>query len=232
MHDRRIDGTTHKFGNEGALFKNAMTWWDWETDSIWSQPWGAAIEGPLTGTRLTLIPFELVPWESWQARHPQTKVLIEERFEHKYAGQIPIDDFVIGVSIGADAVGYYFSAAAESGLINHTVGAYPVAILADQPSRNVDVFLRKPQARTDSADNRADLPDILTFELVDNSEPAGKKSVRDIETGSIWDIDRGVAISGKLRGTVLQRAPFVTAFDWAWLDFNEHTDWWGDGSVQ
>jgi hypothetical protein len=35
-----------------------MTWWDWETQSIWSQPWGAAIDGELTGARLTLLPYE------------------------------------------------------------------------------------------------------------------------------------------------------------------------------
>jgi len=35
VHNRRIDGATDTFGNEGALFMNAMTWWDWEAGSIW-----------------------------------------------------------------------------------------------------------------------------------------------------------------------------------------------------
>ena len=35
---------------------NAMTWWDWESQCVWSQPWGAAIDGELTGTRLNLLP--------------------------------------------------------------------------------------------------------------------------------------------------------------------------------
>ena len=43
---------------------NAMTWWDWESQSVWGQPWGAAIDGELTGTRLTLLPYELVPWQT------------------------------------------------------------------------------------------------------------------------------------------------------------------------
>ena len=47
------------FGNEGGLFMNAMTWWDWESQSVWSQ--GAAIDGELTGTRLALLSYELVP---------------------------------------------------------------------------------------------------------------------------------------------------------------------------
>jgi len=95
VHDRRIDGVVHTFGNEGALFKSAMTWWDWETQSIWSQPWGAAIDGELTGTRLTLLPYELVPWQTWLDSHPETKVLIDERANLVYNGLAPIDRFVI-----------------------------------------------------------------------------------------------------------------------------------------
>jgi hypothetical protein len=38
VNDRRIDGATHTFGNEGVLFINAMIWWDWETGSIWRIP--------------------------------------------------------------------------------------------------------------------------------------------------------------------------------------------------
>ena len=43
---------------------NAMTSWDWESQSVWSQQWGAAIDGELTGIRLTLLPYELVPWQT------------------------------------------------------------------------------------------------------------------------------------------------------------------------
>jgi hypothetical protein len=53
------------FGNQGGLFMNAMTWWDHESESVWSQPWGRAIAGPLKGIELELLPSELVPWETW-----------------------------------------------------------------------------------------------------------------------------------------------------------------------
>ena len=51
---------------------NAMTWFDHETNSIWSQPWGIAISGPLKGTRLDMLPFSLTLWASWQTEHPDT----------------------------------------------------------------------------------------------------------------------------------------------------------------
>ena len=108
MHDRRIEGTAYTFGNEGVLFMNAMIWWDWESQSVWSQPWGAAIDGELTGTRLNLLPYELVPWQTWLEHHPDAKVLVDERVDLTYGARYAIDRFVIGVSIGDAATGFYF----------------------------------------------------------------------------------------------------------------------------
>ncbi len=59
VHDRRTDGAPRTFGNAGALFVNALTWYDHETRSTWSQPWGRSIVGPLKGLQLHLLPFEL-----------------------------------------------------------------------------------------------------------------------------------------------------------------------------
>ena len=225
MHDRKIDGVVHKFGNEGALFMNAMTWWDWETDSLWSQPWGAAIEGELTGTRLTLLPFELAPWQTWRDRHPQTKVLVDERGDFDYLGRLPKDDFVIGVSIGDQAKGFYFTSSANVGVVNEFVGDYPVAVFANSDTREIDVFLRGPRQNQDAS---VDTGDQKTFELIAAKVEAGVPRIADVETGSIWDIERGVSIEGPLKGTILQRAPYVSAFDWAWEDFNPHSEYWGD----
>lgn len=223
MHDRRIDGVEHTFGNEGALFKSAMTWWDWETKSIWSQPWGAAIEGELTGTRLTRLPFELVPWKSWQARHPETKVLIDERANLVYSGRFPIDRFVIGVSIGESAKGYYFASSANNGVVNDSVGEFPVVVFADKDSRVIHVFLRTPQP---GLGGTQELLERLTFQMVKTSDSTEGEIVQDVETGSTWDIEIGVAIDGPLKGSLLQRAPFVSSYYWAWEDFNPHTEFW------
>ena len=218
MHDRRIDGKTYKFGNQGALFMNAMTWWDHATKSIWSQPWGAAIDGPLTGTQLTLLPFEFVPFSVWAQRHPDTKVLVDERGAFTYPGQIPQDHFVIGVSIGEAAAGFYFRSAANAGVVNENIGQFPVAVFANGDTREIEVFIRRVQ---DEKARAAGIGGELNFAV------SGDGAVTDIETGSTWDIKLGVATSGPLRGTVLQRAPFITSFDWAWEDFFPATTFWG-----
>ncbi len=230
MHDRRIEGVEHTFGNEGALFKSAMTWWDWETQSIWSQPWGAAIEGELSGTRLTLLPYELVPWQTWLDRHPDTEVLVDERANLDYNGRIPIDRFVIGVSLEDAATGFYFASSANQGVVNENVGEYPVAVFADKATRAIHVFLSTPRQGANTAH---DLPDRLLFELVDikdatapNSVFINGKQVKDVETGSLWDLEAGVSTDGPLKGALLQRAPFVSSYYWAWEDFNPHTNFW------
>ena len=202
---------------------NAMTWWDWESLSVWSQPWGAAIEGELTGTRLTLLPFELLPWQSWVDRHPETKVLVDERYDIRYSPRISIDRFVIGVSIGEAATGFYFPSSANVGVVNESVGEFPVAVFADKDTRVIHAFIRSPREGFNSPDN---LPDVLNFEITGTGE------VSDIETGSTWDLESGVATGGPLKGALLQRAPFVSAFDWAWEDFNPHTLFWGERSDQ
>lgn len=197
---------------------NAMTWWDHETLSIWSQPWGAAIEGELLGTQLTLVPFELLPWSVWVERHPETLVLVDERADLTFLGQLPHDKFVIGVSIGESAKAFYFRSTANAGAVNEQVGDFPIAVFADGETREIDVFLRWPQG--EKADELGITGD-LTFEI----DSEGR--VVDSETGSEWDIRLGVAIDGPLRGTLLQRAPFISAFDWAWRDFFPETTFWG-----
>jgi hypothetical protein len=209
VHERRIDGEVHTFVNEGALFMNAMTWWDRETESVWSQPLGASIKGELLGTRLTLLPFELVPWQTWLEAHPDTTVLVDERGDLRYSSQFEIDRFVIGVSIGDAATGFYFGSSANQGVVNEVVGDFPVVVFADGSSREINVFLRSPRQGLSGPEV---LPGVLTFEIVKHNEtpeadglPVVRK-VRDIETGSTWDIEAGVATDGPLKGTLLQRA--------------------------
>ncbi|HIF72126.1 MAG TPA: DUF3179 domain-containing protein [Dehalococcoidia bacterium] len=159
----------------------SMEWWDWETQSIWSQPWGAAIDGELSRTRLTLLPYELVPWQSWRDQHPDTKVLVDERANLVYRGLSAIDRFVIGVSIGEAAKGFYFVSSAQEGVVNETVGEFPVTVFADEGTRRIHVLLRSSQPGLGGSQK---LPDQVTFELVESPESPGVIEVQDVETNS------------------------------------------------
>ncbi len=198
MHDRRIDGVPQTFGNAGGLFMSAMTWYDHETRSIWSQPWGRAIEGPRRGITLFLLPSQLTTWGAWRREHPESLVMVTD-FE-RYGGSRTRfrEGFVIGVILEDAAKAYPFSLARERRVINDWVGDHPVLVWASED--NFHAYLRRV----------GDM--VLTFR-------AEGDDVVDGETGSRWDVARGLAVSGPLRGQGLLALPVTSAFDWAWLDF-------------
>jgi hypothetical protein len=59
----------------------------------------------------------------------------------------------------------------------------------------------------------------LTFYLEEDQ-------IRDEQTGSVWDITRGLAVEGPLRNTILPALPSLTAFEKNWFDFYPHADLW------
>lgn len=211
MHDRRINGQAHTFGNEGALFMNAMTWWDHETGSIWSQPVGQAIDGPLEGTVLSQIPSGVVPWSTWLAEHPGTLALEVERGFLGSGRQAPSDNFVIGVALGEHARAYPFPVAAREGVVNDRLGPFPLLVQVEGESRAIHVYFRQAGEQE------------LTFEA------AGDR-LRDRETGSLWHPATGLALEGPLKGELLEPVPYSSAFDWAWLDFYPESDLYGGGN--
>ena len=185
----------------------AMTWFDHETNSIWSQPWGMSIGGEFEGTRLRLIPAAIGPWDAWLADHPDTLVLESQGGRYGSRPQRFTSDFVIGIALGEDAKAYPFSLASSEGAVNDRIGPYALVVVADAETKSVHSFLRT------AADQE------LEFTLSDDM-------LVDVQTGSIWDLARGIAIEGPLRGEVLQRVPYITAYDWAWKDFYPHTQFY------
>ncbi len=200
MHDRRVGDRVLTLGNQGALFMRAMTWWDHESGSVWSQPWGAAIQGELAGTRLDLIPVGIEPFSSWVARHPETQVLAVEGSARigVFESTGGTDFFVIGVTAGTDASAYRYPDVAEAGVVNDRVGDRPVVVFVDSETREVNVYLATPPGR--------DGP--LTF-------GTGADNFFDSQTGSAWDPFSGKATSGPLSGSRLTRLAWVSSFDWA-----------------
>ena len=197
------------FGNQGALFMNAMTWWDHETHSVWSQPWGRAIKGDLKGNILRPIPASIVPWETWLAEHPETLLWDWVPRATSKPRQLFREDYVIGVAVAGHAKGYRFSAVSSVGILNDDVGPTPVVVLADGETKEVRVYARR-------------LGDTV-FEL---SLEDGK--MVDTQTGSVWGVAKGFAVEGPLEGTLLQRLPFNSSFDWAWKDFYPDSEIYGE----
>lgn len=198
MHDRRIDGVPTTFGNAGALFMKAMTWYDHATRSEWSQPWGRAIPGEMKGVKLFLLPSQITSWSSWRQAHPDTLVMINDLERLGVSRQRFDEDFVIGLILGEQARAYRFDQVRDLGVVHDSLGGSPILVTAGGQSWHA--YLRLAGGQT------------LTFSRQGDT-------LIDQQTGSRWDVERGLAVEGALRGELLQRVPSMSAYDWAWFDF-------------
>jgi hypothetical protein len=195
----------HTFGNAGALVMNAMTWYDHETQSVWSQPVGLAFRGPLKGTQLELLPFQLTTWSNWVESYPDTLVMVNDvnRLGNIRQGFQP--NFVIGLIIDDQAKAYYYEDVEAAGVINDTLAEVPIIVWAE--NNDYTAYIRKLGNQT------------LTFKI-DNG------LLVDQETGSVWDISRGLAKDGPLTGEGLQPVPSLSSYDWAFKDFYPGADFY------
>ncbi len=75
MYDPLINGKRLIFGVSGKLYKSALVMYDRQTEGLWSQILQEAITGPMTGTKLSMLPAEHTTWEQWRSAHPDTLIL-------------------------------------------------------------------------------------------------------------------------------------------------------------
>jgi hypothetical protein len=203
VHRRELDGRELVFGNQGALWGNAMTWWDHDTGSVWSQPIGEAIAGIRTGSTIELLPSTLTTWQAWRDEHPATLALDAP------GGRSGFDlrEMVIVVDFGLEAAAFPVTDLRRHGVANAVVAGAPIAVLVDPTDQQRwAVFSR-----------------VLDDRVVTLEERDGR--IVDVETGTTWDPIRGVGRDGPLAGEVLGLLPGFTAFP------GDFPTFWPDGRV-
>lgn len=191
VHRREIDGEEIVLGNQGALWGNAMTWWDHDTGSIWSQPLGEAILGPWKGARLELMPSTLTTWGAWRAAHPETVALDV----HAWAtGGFHLESMSVVVDLGAESASYRIPPLRDVGVVNDVVAGIEIAVVIDpsDPQRWA-VFSR---LLDDAVVNLAVTDGLLV----------------DTTTGTVFDPFLGLGRSGPLGDQDLNKLPAFTAF--------------------
>jgi hypothetical protein len=107
-------------------------------------------------------------------------------------------NFVIGLVLADQAKAYYFVDVERAGVVNDALGDVPVSVIVRDGSYHA--FIRQVDER------------VLTFRF------NGDQLV-DEETGSGWDVNRGLAVTGPLQGEGLRPVPSLSSYDWAWEDF-------------
>ncbi len=190
VHRRTIEGEVLVFGNQGALWRNAMTWWDHDSGSIWSQPQGEALAGPRQGQRLDLLPSQFTSWRAWREAHPATLALDAPG----QATGFDLADFYIVVDLPVGTRAYAVSDLRQVGIINDSLGELDLAVVLDPDDHDRWAVF----ART--------IGDQIIDVEIDGSE------IRDRRTGSTFDPVSGLSLSGPLAGLTLTRLPTLTTF--------------------
>jgi hypothetical protein len=220
VYAREIDGREFSFGVSGKLIRNVLVMYDRETESLWSQLLGEAVEGEMQGTSLAYLPVWHTTWAQWKEMHPETLALQKgsrssrDPYEGYYGsssagviGETFVDDrlygkeFVIGVALDEGAIAYPFRFLSNEPVVNDTVGEQDLLVVFDQVKAGGIVFDRQVGDRT------------LTFLAASDGK------LTDSETGSTWDAFSGTAVDGPLLGESLKRIKSTVVFWFGWKDF-------------
>ena len=196
-------------GNHGALWGNAMTWFDHDTGTVWSQPLGEAIVGPLKGTKLDLLPSTLTEWGEWKRLHPETKALDAPGEPTRFS----LRNMSLVVSFGAESAAYPANDLAE--VVNDTVSEVPIAVVLDpNTEESWTVFSRT-------------LDDGVVVDLAF----ADSGDLVDRVSGTTFHISRGTGITGPLSDQVLDQLPAFTSFTKDYYTFYPDGRIWGTSRV-
>jgi hypothetical protein len=230
--DRLVGGEPTTFGVSGKLWRNDLVLYDETTESLWSQIFATAIQGPLTGTRLSLRPSTFTTWGEWRQSHPGTVVLLPPPGSGHVAGRRPVTDYedskydygtqaqlvgydregeglttrtlVVGVRTDGVARAYPFEAVVAAGVLEDRVGGLPV-VVTTAPGGGLVAYDRRVGGRTHSF------------------EAAGGRHLVGAETR--WERSTGRAVEGRYAGTTLRWVGGSSPMFWqAWRDFNPGTD--------
>ena len=194
VHRREINGRPIVLGNQGDLWGNAMTWFDHDTGTVWSQPLGEAILGPLMGQRLELLPSTVVNWGDWRDEHPATVALDAPSQGSGFA----LDQMAVVVELGPDSIAFPVTDVRQVGVADAIVGDTPVAVTVGSDGDVWTVLSRQLDDRIVDLERDGD---VLT----------------EVGGDGRWDATRGVQLEGS--GGGLDVLPGFTSFPSDYVTF-------------
>jgi len=228
---RQVNGTAVQFGTSGKLYNNNLVMYDRLTKSLWSQEWGQAIEGSLSGYKLHRVPIDVTTWGAWKNLHPNTLVLSRQTgFNRDYSDdpygnyyftngiyfplshldtRLPQKTVVLGLTIGGASKAYILKSPFGQGST-----AYELANLTSPLS--TDLVGGTPVLIWQSGQVVRFFSPVVGGKLLTFNNANG--AILDSETHSVWNFD-GVAIAGPLDGQSMTRYVSESAFWFSWAAF-------------
>jgi hypothetical protein len=246
IFDRRLDGTTYRFGVSGLLRNSDLVMWDDATDSLWQQITGEGIVGTHAGSQLSFVPSSIVSFSEFAESFPTGSVLSRETgfgfpyginpyefyssrgrpfgfFTGEPDSRFPALERVVGVSVNDIEKAYPFSVLEPIRAANDVIDGVPVVVLWGGDTADA-------LDSSSIAASRAVGTGVAYSPVVDGTtlslSPADDGEFVDAETGSSWNL-LGVATSGPLQGTSLDVITHRNEFWFAWAAFFPNGDVYG-----
>jgi hypothetical protein len=244
IFDRRLGGRILDFGTTGKLRFSDLVMYDRQTESWWQQITGEAIVGDLTGSRLTVLPAQVVSWSAFRRAVPRGSVLSRRTGfarpygRNPYAGydaignapfyyvgprdkRLPAMERVVTLSEGEEDVAYPFSDLAKVRVVHDGVGGTPVAVFYE-PGTSSALHRDTVAAGRDVGAAGVFAPHLDGRRM--NFRFRGGQ-IRDLETASVWTV-MGEAKAGPLQGRRLTPLVHGTHFWFSWAVFKPQTRIW------
>ena len=218
-----VDGQTFTFDVFG-LQQDVFLMVDRETGSIWTHIEGKAIEGPMKGAQLTMIPMPQMTWGDWKSSAPDSYVLSPDtEFANNYRpvqiarynqredqfgdDRLASNSLVVGVEENGSYRGYPIDVVtAAGGVVNDLLGEEPLVIFYNDESQTGLAYSRRLNGQV--------------LEFFDG--PDQGFDLRDRDTGSLWNA-HGEAISGPLDGSTLTFVPSFLSEWYGWSAYHPET---------
>jgi hypothetical protein len=237
---RIVRGRALSFGTTGNLRNSDLVMYDRQTESWWQQLTAQAVVGKLSGTKLDVLPSQILSWAEFKRAHPNGMVLSRNTGydrpygQNPYAGydqpnsppfalsdqpdpKLPPKERVAAVQTGhRSAVVYPFSDLKSDAPVNDEIDRRPVVVFFDP---RVGSALDAPEV---SLGRDVGAAAVFSRRLGDHAlsfEPGAEPGTfRDCQTGSTWDMS-GRATDGPLEGQRLDQIPSDDQFWFALAAF-------------
>lgn len=169
---------------------------DKQTESEWLHVTAECMLGPLKGKRLEILPTQLLSWQEWRSRYPNTTVMKDSESwqsqpteNNDFANRRLRERIGLNVLIDEESKLFPFSLLESAKVINDEVNGVPIVAAYVTNAKSAVSWSRSFGAR------------ILKFRSRDTA--VGFR-LADLGTESIWDPLTGIAVSGPLKGGQLK----------------------------
>jgi hypothetical protein len=229
-YDREVDGRTLTFGVSGKLVKDNLVLYDRETDSLWRQSTGKAIDGPMDGAELSTLPAWVTTVDRFREARPSGQVLVQPGGESEAAGPgadpepIDYDEDPYREYVESDGFGLRALHGGSSREWNRA-DLDPKTIVVGVEVAEAALGFPRPAVEAAGGVVTASVGDlaVVVFATADGlhafEDPGhefrpAETQGRFLGDGTTWDGSTGEAADGR----TLVRVPAIRTFAFAWQD--------------